>query len=241
MKFMIKKEKLRVKAIFFIVRGILILLLAVSIVGIIIDADDADISRTIFNSIQTAILLFFSFTPNFVKKVFKVEIPDFMESLFLFFIVSALFLGEVADFFITVWWWDIMLHIFSGLLVTIVGFSIYNGSNKNPNIEKQIRPFFVALFVFCFTVTVEITWELIEFLFDSLANNSNMLRTLDSASLVPLLGLDAVKDTMNDIILNMISAFLIALLGFFDIKYNWNLFSRWMIRQRTDVGKEIQK
>lgn len=241
MKIKIEKEKLPVKVIFLITRIAVILLLAVSIISCFIDTDDADISRNIFIIFQTSVLLIFSFTPTFIEKLFKVEIPDFMENLFLFFMISALLLGEVANFFVTIEWWDVMLHVFSGLLVTIIGFSIYNGgSGKNRNLDKQIqRPFFVALFVFCFAVTVEITWELIEFLFDTLATNSNMLRTIDDVTSLPLSGIAAIRDTMNDIILNMASALLIALLGFFDIKYNWKLFSRWIINQKAETDKLI--
>ena len=237
MKLKIKKEKLPGKVVFFITRGAIILLLAVSIASFFIDKGDADISRNIFVITQTSILLLLTFTPTFIEKVFKVEIPDFIETLFLFFIVSALLLGEVANFFITVWWWDVMLHIFSGLLVAIVGFSIYVGSIKERKSKKTNHPFFVALFVFCFTVTVEISWELIEYLFDLTVANSNMLRTVDSVTLVPFSGIEAVKDTINDILLNMASAFVIAVLGFFDFKYSWNLFSKWMINPKPTDDK----
>jgi len=237
MKLKVKKEKLPGKVMFFITRGAVILLLAVSIISCFIDKGDADISRNIFVIAQASILLLLTFTTTFIEKIFKVEIPDFIENLFLLFIVSALLLGEVANFFITVWWWDVMLHIFSGLLVTIVGFSIYNGSIKERNLKKQTHPFFVALFVFCFTVTVETSWEIIEYFFDTTVANSNMLRTVDSATLVPYTGIEAVRDTMNDILLNMASAFVIAIIGFFDFKYEWNLFSKWMINQNPTSVK----
>ncbi len=205
------------------------LLLLASILGAFIDADDADISRNIFVALQAVILILLSLGPSYAEKKFKIEIPDFMESIFLVFIIAALFLGEVAEFFVRIVWWDDMLHTISGLLVAIVGFSIINSAVKNPNKKIVINPFVIAIFVFCFSMTVEIIWELIEYTIDTFSSSSNMLRTVDSVTLVPFEGLFAIKDTMHDIILNVIAALTISIIGYFDSKNNFSFFKKWLI------------
>ena len=205
------------------------LLLLASILGAFIDADDADISRNIFVALQAVILILLSLGPSYAEKKFKIEIPDFMESIFLVFIIASLFLGEVAEFFVRIVWWDDMLHTISGLLVAIVGFSIINSAVKNPNKKIVINPFVIAIFVFCFSMTVEIIWELIEYTIDTFSSSSNMLRTVDSVTLVPFEGLFAIKDTMHDIILNVIAALTISIIGYFDSKNNFSFFKKWLI------------
>lgn len=231
-----EEKKIHVKGLYLIIRVSVLLLLAVSVFGLFIEGDDSDTSRNAFVILQTIELLVFSFAPKLIEKLFKVSIPNLLESSFLIFIILAQLFGEVAGFFIFVWWWDVMLHVFSGMFVTIIGFSIYNGFIiKSPDYKKFINPVFVALFVFCFALTVEVTWELVEYFFDSVSSNSNMLRTLNSETLIPYQGLEAIKDTMNDIILTICAASIISVLGYLDIKRNWNLFSRWMIHRKSII------
>ncbi len=223
------KTNKKIRMFYHFVRIAMALLLTASILGIFIDADDADISRNIFVSIQAFILLILSFGPSLIERKFKLDIPDFMESIFLVFILAALMMGEVAEFFVRISWWDDMLHIISGFLVAIVGFSVVNSAVKNPNKTLIINPLVIALFVFCFSMTVEIIWELLEYTVDTLISSSNMSRTVDSVTLVPYSGLLAMRDTMHDILLNVISALTISILGYFDAKNNLNIFSKWII------------
>jgi len=233
------KTNMKLRAFYYVVRMSMILLFIVSVLGIFIEADDSDISRNILIVIQSVVLFILSLGPSFVEKKFKIEIPDFMESIFLLFLICALILGEVVGFFVTVFWWDDMLHIISGFLVAIVGFSIINSANKNPKKPLYITPLLVAVFVFCFSMTIEIIWELIEYTIDSLLLGSNMMRTVDSNTLIPYSGLSAVKDTMHDVILAGISSLIISTLGYFDKKNNWNLFNKWIITPVEELHEDL--
>lgn len=225
---MFKKNKL--KTVYYVLRIAIFILLVVSILSIFINQDTNAISRHIFVAMQSIALLLLSFGPSYAEKKFKIEIPDFMESIFLMFIIAALLLGEIAEFFVHVSWWDDMLHTISGLVFTILGFSIINAAVDDPDKKITLNPIVIAIFVFSFSMTIEIIWELFEYSVDSLIANSNMMRTVNSITLEPLTGLDAVADTMHDIILTFFSALFISIIGFFDNKYHWNLFHRWMIK-----------
>jgi len=227
-----KNKKLTI--FYYILRISMFLLFITSILGIFIDADGADISRNIFIALQSVILILLSFGPSFVEKKFKLNIPDFMESIFLLFIIAALLFGEVAEFFVRISWWDDMLHTGSGFLVAITGFSILNTATKNPKSILSLNPLFISLFVFCFSVSVEVIWELFEFSVDSFFSSSNMLRTIDSVTLVPYDGLNAVRDTFHDLALTVFSSLFVSILGYFDSKREFRLFSKWFIYSKFE-------
>ena len=219
----------RLTIFYHVVRTAMALLIVASIINIFIQADDADISRNIFVIIQAIILLLLSYGPPAMEKRLKVEIPDFLEGIFLIFIIAALIFGEVAEFFVKISWWDDMLHTTSGVLVAITSFSIINRAAKNPNNTLSFSPFFIALFVFCFSMTIEAIWELFEYTLDSLSASSNMMRTVDSVTLVPFQGLEAIRDTMHDIILAFFSSLAVSIIGYFDAKHGSKFFKKWLI------------
>jgi hypothetical protein len=229
---MFKKNKL--KTVYYVLRIVIFILLVVSILSIFINQDTDAISRHIFVAMQSIALLLLSFGPSYAEKKFKIEIPDFMESIFLLFIIAALLLGEIGEFFVHVSWWDDMLHTISGLVFTILGFSIINAAVDDPDKKIVLNPLVIAIFVFCFSMTIEVIWELFEYSVDSLVVGSNMMRTVDSITLEPFEGLNAIADTMHDIILTFFSALFISVIGFFDNKYHWNIFHRWMIKSKKD-------
>lgn len=211
------------------------ILLIISILGIFINAKNGSVSRYIFVAIQSIVLLLLSFGPSFASEKINLEIPKFMENIFLIFIISALLFGEIAEFFVYISWWDDMLHTTSGILITIVGFSIINASVNEESKNLNMNPIMISLFVFCFSMTVEVLWEIFEYSIDSLVSSSNMLRTRDSITLVPLQGLAAVGDTFHDIILTFIAALTVSILGYIDVKKNLGIFSKWLIKSKRQL------
>ncbi|MGD9679432.1 MAG: hypothetical protein AB7V16_13910 [Vulcanibacillus sp.] len=229
---MLKRVKLSSIYLFF--RIFISFLLVISVLGVFINTEDDAISRNIFVAMQSLILLVLSFSPSYAEKKFKLQIPNFMESIFLIFIIAALLLGEIAEFFVHISWWDSLLHTASGLLVAIVAFSIIKAAVNNPNKKIDINPLFIAIFVLSFTITVEVVWEIFEYAVDSFVPTSNMLRTKNSLTLEPYEGLYAIRDTMHDIILTFIAASIIATFGFFDSKYKLGIFNRWIITRKEE-------
>jgi hypothetical protein len=223
------KTNKRLKVFYYAVRIAMVLLLLTSILGIFINSEDSNLGRSLFVIIQTVILIILSFGPSFIEKRFKLEIPDFMESIFLVFILAALLLGEIAELFVRISWWDDMLHTASGFLIAIVGFSILNTANKDPKKLLTLKPIFISIFVFCFSMTVGIVWEFFEYAADSIFTGSNMLRTVDDATQIPYAGLSAISDTMHDLFLAAISSIIVSTIGYFDAKKSLNIFRRWII------------
>lgn len=139
-------------------------------------------------------------TPLMLGKRFGVRIPPEFELLAVIFVYASLYLGEVQGYYQRFWWWDIALHGASGLLLGILGFLLVYVINEHEDLELHMKPAFTALFAFMFAVGMGALWEIFEFGMDRLFG-MNMQR----ASLV---------DTMSDLIVDSISALVIALLGY---------------------------
>ncbi len=100
-------------------------------------------------------------TPALVKNKFKMSLSVALEITFYLFVFASLILGEVFAFYGPFPFWDIILHFLSGFVLAGIGLSLVEIMNK----EKCKRAF-TLLFAFCFSVTLGIAWECLEFSFD---------------------------------------------------------------------------
>src|SRR5699024_2838811 len=65
--------------------------------------------------------------------------------------------------------WDIALHTLNGFLAAGVGFSLVYLLDKNAK-GINLNPLFLAMVTFCFSMTVGVMWELIEYSADRWMN-----------------------------------------------------------------------
>lgn len=214
-----------------ILRIIIGILLILNVVGIFLIDDDSQKSRLAFNAFQAFGFLLVSTIPSVIEKKGKLNIPDFMEVIFIIMCICHFILGEMYDFFIKYSWWDSMLHTFSGMMVAILGFSIINSINLETK-GMNIPPIFIALFAICFSVTVGVLWEIVEFIIDTLVS-SNMQRYKDNYTGEPFLGRKALLDTMKDLILDTLGACVMSIIGYFDLRREKEAFKRWTIRKNS--------
>lgn len=220
------------------IRVITIILLAYSIVGIFLRrSDDSQSGDYLFIAINAAALLVASFVPYFLNRRFQILVPELLLRIYIGFVTAALLLGEIGQFFVYVPWWDSALHLFSGSLIGVVGFSLLNILNKSKDLEFRLSPGFVALFVFCFSLSVGVIWEIIEYLIDGFAA-SNMQRFRDSITGELWMGREALRDTMKDFMLNTLGAALISVLGYIDLKRKSGLINKMVLkRERTEKAQ----
>lgn len=100
--------------------------------------------------------------PYFLEKILKIQIPNMLEIILLSFIFSSTVLGELSDFYGYFSIWDTVLHGLSGFLAGGVGFSLVYLLNKNTR-TMNLTPLLLALVSFCFSMTVGVMWEFVEF------------------------------------------------------------------------------
>lgn len=210
------KEKKPTYILYLITRITVVLILIVSLLLMIFRKNDEIESRYGFISIQCLVLMIASFIAPFVEKNFKVEIPEMMEILFIIFCIGSILIGEIGGAYANNSWWDGIMHTMSGSLITIVAFSLIDLLNKNEKLHLQLNPFFVCLFAFCFALTIGVVWEIYEYASDAITG-SNMQRYMDSITLENFQGHNALSDTMQDFILDLIGALIVTILGYFDL------------------------
>lgn len=178
---------------------------------------------------QCLLGLFVGMLPGILSRRLNFHIPHSMHIMFLIFIYCAIYLGEVQDFYYRIPRWDSILHYFSGMMLGALGFSLITILNRSEKIHLQLSPAFIAIFAFCFSVTLGVIWEFYEYCCDELLN-LNMQKTMLQNG-IQLIGHAALSDTIKDLFVDATGAGLIAIIGYMSIKYDkiWirKLFRKW--------------
>ena len=173
--------------------------------------------------------------PGILTKRFRLEIPDKIYYLYVVFLYAAIFLGEVTDFYYTVPYWDTILHTISGTMTGFIGFSVVNILNNDED-KVTLSPFFIAFFAFSFAITVGVIWEFYEFTSDGiLGTNMQKFELRDGTKLV---GRNALDDTMEDLIVDVIGAFFASGIGYISIKYKKGWIDDLRIKIRSSKKDE---
>lgn len=150
--------------------------------------------------------------PVLLGRRLPVRIPPEYDVLAILFVFASLFLGEFRSYYARFWWWDVTLHVTSGLLLGLVGFLLVYVLNKSRRIDVHLRPGFVALFAFAFAVTGGTLWEVFEFAMDQVFGTTMQK---------PMLGdLSGLTDTMWDLIVDALGAALVSGFGWCNMRRN---------------------
>lgn len=155
--------------------------------------------------------------PDIFMRRFSRKVPSLMVVMYIIFLYAAIFLGEVRSFYYNIPNWDTILHTFSGGMLGALGFSIVTLLNKTEKIPMNLSPFFVSLFAFSFAITIGVFWEFYEFSFDGLLGLNMQKFMLEDGT--QLIGRAALADTMEDLFVDALGAFIISLLGYLSIRY----------------------
>jgi len=143
--------------------------------------------------------------PIFLNSRLPMQVPHEVQILAIGFVFATLFLGEIRDYYVRFWWWDLLLHGTAGFLMGILGFMIVYVLNENERVDMHMRPSFLALFAFCFSQAIGAIWEIFEFAMDNFFGLTMQKPMLGDAS--------GLTDTMWDLIVNAIGAAIVSLAG----------------------------
>jgi len=200
--------------------------------------------ENVFLCLLTLVLLT---VPSFIQVQWKIELPTGLEIVMLIFIFAAEILGEISSYYIKYPLWDTILHTINGFLMAAIGFSLVDLLNQHNKETFNLSPAFMAVVAFCFSMTIGVVWEFFEFGMDTLfgldMQKDTIIHTINSVALDPTrtntvvriediqtvlingqdLGLGGyldigLIDTMKDLIVNFIGAFIFSVIGFFYVK-----------------------
>ena len=179
------------------------------------------------------------FLPSILRKRAHLVIPSFMIILYAVFLYCAIFLGEVRRFYYVVPHWDTILHTFSGAMLGSLGFSFITFLNKTERIPVNLSPAFIAVFTFCFGMTLGVLWEFYEFACDGILQTNMQKFALESGE--PLLGRAALIDTMKDLFVDAAGAIVISVIGYISLKFRKGWIDRLLLKRRKAGASEEEK
>ncbi len=179
---------------------------------------------------QCILGVFAMMLPGWLEKSWSIRIPSRMLILYALFLFGAIFLGEVRSYYYNFKYWDAFLHTFSGGMLGAMGFSVITLFNKSEKISIQLSPLFVALFAFCFAITLGVFWEVYEYVFDGLWGLNMQKFGLEDGT--PFVGRAALSDTMSDLIVDSLGAFVVASIGYISLKYKKGWIEQLYIRRK---------
>ena len=120
--------------------------------------------RRDFESLMLCVLTLFLFIlPGILEKRLRIELPNTLEVIILFFIYAAEILGEINNFYVIVPHWDTMLHTFNGFACAAIGFALVDMLNRAERFTFRLSPLFLAIVAFCFSMTIGVLWEFFEY------------------------------------------------------------------------------
>jgi len=195
-------------------------------IGILVVTVGALIERQWLGAFSGAVVLLLTFAPALIEHRLRVALPVEFTLVTCAFLYASFALGEARDFYERFWWWDILLHGVSALIVGGIGFlGIYVFYMTN---RIRVAPGWIAIITFLLALSVGTLWEIFEFLADLLLG-VNMQKS-------------GLVDTMTDLMIDAAGAAVAALLGFFYVRDEDSQVGRRLIaaigRMKRDGDEE---
>jgi len=159
-------------------------------------------------------ILTLTFIPAIIERRFNIRLPIEFTLVTCLFLYASFGLGEARHFYRKYWWWDLMLHSFSSLMMGLAGFLFIYVFYMTHRI--RLAPVYVAIVSFGCAITIGTLWEVFEFLMDWFFG-FNMQKS-------------GLVDTMTDLLVNIAGALVAALIGFTYVKGGDSLIADRIIR-----------
>ena len=132
----------------------------------------------IFNSLLCLALFLL---PPFLEDRLQIRFSATLKIVTMLFIFSAQILGEVGMYYARFPFWDDLLHWINGFLFAAFGFSLAEICNRSRRAIFHLSPFYLALVACCFSLSIGVLWEFLEFGIDMLAHADMQKDTLLTA------------------------------------------------------------
>ncbi len=136
------------------------------------------LNRKYENAFICILTLILFVIPSLIERRLRIDFPDTLECIILFFIFAAEILGEIQEFYLLVPHWDTVLHTINGFLFAAIGFSIVDLLNEDKHIAMSLSPLCMAVVAFCFSMTIGVLWEFFEWGMDMLVGTDMQKDTI---------------------------------------------------------------
>ena len=188
------QSKKTVVSVYLILRALVILVMI------------AQIDKGNYENVYICLLTLILFTfPSMAERRLKIDLPDTLEIIILIFIFAAEILGEIHEYYLTIPFWDTILHTINGFLFAAIGFSLVDILNEDKRVGLHLTPVYMAVTAFCFSMTIGVLWEFFEWGVDSIfgldMQKDTILTSIQTVNLDPTGGntpfaLNDIADTL---------------------------------------------
>ncbi len=194
---------------------ILFLQLAIAVVAFVALADQQWLT-----GFSGLVVLTLTFAPAIIQRQLRVKLPVEFTLITCIFLYASFGLGEARDFYDRFWWWDILLHGSSAIVMGLIGFlSVYVFYMTN---KVRVAPIYVAAISLALAISVGTLWEIFEFMADW-----GLGTRMQKSGLV---------DTMTDLIMDTVGGFIAAAVGYYYVRNGDRLMARRLIRKLLERG-----
>ncbi len=180
-----------------------VIIYVVTFLSLLIAVKDFNIGK--YDRLLGDLTIFFVFMlPRIVNKLFKFNLENKVEFIYIIFIFISQFLGSVLNLFNIIWWYDLFTHFISGILTSILALLLlqyFNVYDKN----KKFNLFFLLIF----TIFIAALWEFMEFFADTFLN-MNVQHSVDTG----------VIDTMEDMLIATLGGLIVFIKYLFEKNKN---------------------
>jgi hypothetical protein len=139
---------------------------------------------------SSLVILVFSAMPALVERTFRITLPVEVDLTLTAFVFAHFMLGEFSDYYNRFWFFDLILHSSSGILIGLVGFVIMYFFLYSSRVTAN--PLLVSVLCVSFSLAAGALWEIFEFGMDQLFG-FNMQKSGN-------------VDTMSDLIVDFLGA-----------------------------------
>lgn len=123
----------------------------------------------------------------------KLIINEKNKLIYFSFLFFAAVMGSLVNLYKYIGIYDNIMHFFSGIIACYVGLMILEYFKINNRVNLK----FSIIFIVCFSITIAVSWEIIEFMIGNIFN-------LD----IQKVKLTGVTDTVQDIISSLFGTFI---------------------------------
>ncbi|HKJ71683.1 MAG TPA: hypothetical protein VKA55_08035 [Gammaproteobacteria bacterium] len=170
-----------------------------------------------------AVVLALTFLPALIERELQLQLPVELTLFTCLFLYAAFGLGEVERFYQRFWWWDLLLHSVSALVLGLIGFLLVYTFHQTRRVV--LPPLYFALTAFGFAVTLGTLWELFEFGMDW-GFGFNMQKS-------------GLVDTMTDLLVDVAGAALAAWAGYHYVSGGDSLLADRLFRRMVSANPRL--
>ena len=138
-----------------------------------------------------ALALALTVVPQAASRWLGVDFGRRLSGLFVVFIMAAQWLGTALRAYDYLWWWDLALHAFSGVLVASLSVPVLRAIDRDGVLWRERMYGVITMVMFLGACTSAVLWEVWEFLGDTFVGTNAQ---------------HGEADTMTDMIACVVSA-----------------------------------